>query len=620
MKRFDQDHPDDHPPAGMPLPSAERPKFPVKPVPVMLAEGSKERTAAIRQLSPPPKATFFVPQKPAVTPPKSRQVSPPQKPTFIPPQKPAADPSPKPSAIRHTLAAGAIRQARPSPPVSLPVAESDEDAEGDDEPASYKKPAPPAPSPPAPSLKKKTMTDEDWDESEEDERDRRKRKEKSRDEPVPAPKTSKKKKSTLPEDESEETDEEVRMARRRQKGKGREVDVEPVPETKRQVGDGRWKRPDVKSTGEVRPHPCKRCVKSGRPCLKQSGGLIACVDCARVKMKCEPMSGELPATQPAPVKPSKTVFRPGTLTQPTGAASAPKRSAKKSAPKRPAPPATGEPPKKRLKAAPAASGSKKKTIVSPDMVPTSSDEESEPAPAAPRPQKKTKNRVAKPSHEEPAPASTRLKPQEPAPAPVSEDESSGEIPQPADPPANRRQHSHWPGGRRNFEEFEAYYRKFYKPLSIKYINTTLLDIRLAKAEHDTTRLGFAFTELNASMMNVEGQMVRRMDRLEEKIQGLEETCEEADELRESLVASEGEVSVLRERVDQQDTTIRHLEGKIDRALKLILELSSVVTSESFFTFYLLDFYFFRTRTIEAPTRRNNQPRRRFPPPFTKTTK
>lgn len=122
------------------------------------------------------------------------------------------------------------------------------------------------------------------------------------------------------------------------------------------------------------------------------------------------------------------------------------------------------------------------------------------------------------------------------------------------------------------------------------------------------------------MMNVEGQMVRRMDRLEEKIQGLEETCEEADELRESLVASEGEVSVLRERVDQQDTTIRHLEGKIDRALKLIVELSSVVTSESFFTFYLLDFYFFRTRTIEAPTRRNNQPRRRFPPPFTKTTK
>jgi hypothetical protein len=94
MKRFDQDHPDDHPPAGMPLPSAERPKFPVKPVPVMLAEGSKERTAAIRQLSPPPKATFFVPQKPAVTPPKSRPLSPPKSRQLTPPQ------SRQPYAIR----------------------------------------------------------------------------------------------------------------------------------------------------------------------------------------------------------------------------------------------------------------------------------------------------------------------------------------------------------------------------------------------------------------------------------------------------------------------------------------------------------------------------------------
>jgi hypothetical protein len=65
-------------------------------------------------------------------------------------------------------------------------------------------------------------------------------------------------------------------------------------------------------------------------------------------------------------------------------------------------------------------------------------------------------------------------------------------------------------------------------------------------------------ELNAHMENVEREMVGRMDRLEEKMQGLsvEETCEEADELRESLVASEGEVLVLREKVDQQDTTIR----------------------------------------------------------------
>lgn len=291
----------------------------------------------------------------------------------------------------------------------------DEDAEGDEDPEpTVARPAPAALS------EDKTMSDEEWEVTDADERERRRgRENRKQPAPVPAKKKSRRVVETE-EEEAEETGEEERRERRLKKGKGREVDAEPVAKDKPRPagGDGRWKQPEVKATGIERDPPCKRCAKGNRTCLQQSGGLIACVDCAKVKMKCEPMNGEIRATRPP--KPSRVIFRPGTLTQPTAA----KRLAPKPTPglsvlsKRPAPPATREPPKKRVKApapAPLASGSKRKSIKSPEMVPSSEEsgeEESDPAPAAT--EQKSKSPIL----------------------------------------------SAWPGGRRNFEEFEAFYGKF----------------------------------------------------------------------------------------------------------------------------------------------------------------
>lgn len=152
-------------------------------------------------------------------------------------------------------------------------------------------------------------------------------------------------------------------------------------------------------------------------CYKQSGGLIACVDCAKVKMKCVPADEE---------------DRKRKETKPAAGTSKPKRPAPKNATgsKRPASPALEGPSKKRAKLpAPAASGTKKKTVKSKEMVDTSEDDE--PAPAAPSRKKgKAQQTVASDDEDE-----------ELAPAPDMV--------------------TSWPGGRRNFEEFESFYGKFF---------------------------------------------------------------------------------------------------------------------------------------------------------------
>ena len=182
----------------------------------------------------------------------------------------------------------------------------DDDAEGSDDPE---------PEPvhkPAPTTHKKTLSKEEWDVTDEEERKRRRRQKEVRDlvlEPTPAKKSAQRlagdvggqKKWPRPEErstdeESDATDEEERLECRKRKGKGREVllATEPVKKSSRPVGNAR-KRHEVKTTRE-RDISCVRCVKGGRACLEQAGGLVACVYCARIKMRCEPASEEVRST------------------------------------------------------------------------------------------------------------------------------------------------------------------------------------------------------------------------------------------------------------------------------------------------------------------------------------
>jgi len=105
----------------------------------------------------------------------------------------------------------------------------------------------------------------------------------------------------------------------------------------------------------------------------------------------------------------------------------------------------------------------------------------------------------------------------------------------------------------------------------------ILDIRVYKLEHAVMRLGGTALE-----------SIERIDRLEERIGKLEETVEEDEYMREMWleknVAAEGEVTILRERVDQQDRTIRRLEEKLDRATK-ILQLRSELERGKYFSFF-----------------------------------
>ena len=75
--------------------------------------------------------------------------------------------------------------------------------------------------------------------------------------------------------------------------------------------------------------------------------------------------------------------------------------------------------------------------------------------------------------------------------------------------------------------------------------------------------------------------------LEGKVEEQEGWWEEPEELRESWleknVAAEGEVAVLRERVDRQERTIQRLERQVQRAMDLIWELTP---GKDFFFFVL----------------------------------
>ena len=77
-----------------------------------------------------------------------------------------------------------------------------------------------------------------------------------------------------------------------------------------------------------------------------------------------------------------------------------------------------------------------------------------------------------------------------------------------------------------------------------------------------------------------GSIEGKIGELEGKIDELDDFCQEQEELRESWlernVAAEGEVVVLRERVDQQERTIQRLKRQVERALNLIHDLRTAV--------------------------------------------
>ena len=102
----------------------------------------------------------------------------------------------------------------------------------------------------------------------------------------------------------------------------------------------------------------------------------------------------------------------------------------------------------------------------------------------------------------------------------------------------------------------------------------------------------------------------RMWELEGRVGDLEEVLEEPAELRESWlernVAAEGEVAILRERVDEQERTIQSLQRQMDRALRLIQDLTGDNSGELYFFFISSSLNFFTSWTIVDGTPGDNK--------------
>lgn len=137
-----------------------------------------------------------------------------------------------------------------------------------------------------------------------------------------------------------------------------EPEPESQPDQKVRPSQATNKRPGLKAHGKERNPACKRCDKGGKTCYKQVGFATACYGCAKIKMRCEPMSGDEPgpsvrAKRPAPnatqrpSKKRKTVF---SKSQPAPASS-----------RAPAP-------------APAPSSSRKKQYKTPETIESSEEE------------------------------------------------------------------------------------------------------------------------------------------------------------------------------------------------------------------------------------------------------
>lgn len=372
IKDFDRRYPDHH----QPLVTGKRPEFLPKPEPlaVIQAKGSKPAPAPVPSPIPP---THQTPPATSAT----RVHSPP------PVAGPSTSrPTPPPKSV---LAPGATDDEAPQPPAkSLQV------------PAKQKKGRTKAP---AAKRKGKGKEIEGEPVPVPEGKGKGKAKEKQLkpvgdmevyEVPAPAPNVKGKGKEVIPVPDSEVEEVAVPAPARREKGKGKEVVPVPVTESEVEVvlapapidkGKGKEKvvdgddsdgeyggdlapakdksrqgpapayqapkvRQPPKSTGRRKEPPCQRCEKNNKVCYAQAGFTQACLRCATLKMRCDPVEKDSKGPGSTPVVPAK---RP-----------APEANAGPSKKKKPAP----EP------SQPVASGSKAKKGKSREIIETSDAE------------------------------------------------------------------------------------------------------------------------------------------------------------------------------------------------------------------------------------------------------
>jgi hypothetical protein len=100
-------------------------------------------------------------------------------------------------------------------------------------------------------------------------------------------------------------EEPVKKSKGKAKAKPKEIEEQPEEDEEPEVVEVRPPPGNraPKSTGRPRQPPCKRCNRLGRVCAEQLGGK-ACVECAKVKMKCEAVDEdqepEASTSRPAP--------------------------------------------------------------------------------------------------------------------------------------------------------------------------------------------------------------------------------------------------------------------------------------------------------------------------------
>lgn len=86
------------------------------------------------------------------------------------------------------------------------------------------------------------------------------------------------------------------------------------------------------------------------------------------------------------------------------------------------------------------------------------------------------------------------------------------------------------------------------------------------------------------MKEIEENVIHRMTMVEDKVEGVVDAPEELrDSWLEKNVAAEGEVTILRERVDQQDQKIKQLEEGLADALQILLDLRTTLDPGRFFS-------------------------------------
>ena len=385
LEEFDKKNPTQH--RATPAPSTNA-RFTPTPIPAMVAKDSRPPP---EKIPPPQKApndhedddAEGSEEEPASKPaPEVKRVPLPrpikQVPAPLPPAVAATEPAPAKKKREKELAVPV--------PAPLPVPKSTKGKEKERDRA----PLPPtvAPTEPAPPKKRKEHKDPA--------------------EPAPAPLSIPGKKPSAPRPRPKKGKEVKRPASEEPSSDSDSSAPAPSPA-------GALVRAPPVNSGRLRDPPCVRCVKGGRTCYEQAGGVSACLFCAKVKMKCEP------ATQASDDEgPSKKKRKVNPAPVPTPAVVPTRR------------PAVDEPP------APVKKPAKRKPV-----------------------REQSPNRVAGPSTLPPVPAAGRSS--SPAgsskrlPVPSGTKKKVIKSAEVVDTGSGSDDFGTWPVARRNFRDFEAYY-------------------------------------------------------------------------------------------------------------------------------------------------------------------